>query len=40
MISNVNFNAINTYCLILNMEAVGFIGINHKKIEMLFYPRI
>jgi putative acetyltransferase len=36
IISNFDFNNIRTYCLIFEMNLSGFIGINNKKIEMLF----
>ncbi|MDR3047470.1 MAG: GNAT family N-acetyltransferase [Bacteroidales bacterium] len=36
IVSNINFNDIKTYCLIFETNVLGFIGINNKKIEMLF----
>ncbi|GHV58702.1 acetyltransferase [Bacteroidia bacterium] len=36
IVLNINFNDMITYCLIFKREVLGFIGINNKKIELLF----
>lgn len=40
LVESINFNELQVYCLINDNEVFGFIGVEDKKIEMLFlYPK-
>lgn len=36
LVESINFNELQVYCLINDNEVFGFIGVEDKKIEMLF----
>ena len=36
IVKSIDFNAFEVYCLVLNTEVVGFLGVAEQKVEMLY----